>query len=336
MKFSDIKTILKAHILAGDTRTVPIILGSPGCGKSALGYELAKDPELGFEHFDDLNFSVLDTPDAAGLALIGDQSSDALKFKYPPQLARMRTGRNLLILDEIGDSVMAMQNLARRWQWNREVNGCRLSDETFIIMMSNRSKDKSGAGRLSGKIKNAVTQYTLESNLDDWVNNFAMPHGKNPLLIQFLRFRPGLLDMYDPDADCSPTPRQWDLVDLVPSTLPTDLFFADVAGKVGEGPAAEFTAFRKIYLSLVSFEDVVLSPKGTPIPEDLAALYATVGSLAHNTTVGNVDRVAEYVDRLSPDFGVMYWMDTWKKTPAVKGTKAFVKWATANANVVMN
>jgi len=334
MKFSDIKAIIKAHINAGDTKTVPIILGSPGCGKSALGYELAQ--EMGFAHFADLNFSLLDTPDIGGLALIGEQGSDVLHFKKSPLLAPFQTGRNLLILDEIGDATMGMQNLARRLEWTREINGLRLSDETFIVMMSNRSKDKSGAGRLSGKIKNATSQFTLETNLDDWVNNFALPRGINPVLIQFLRFRPNLLDMYDADADTSPTPRQWELVDRVPETLSTELFFHDVASKVGDGPAAEYTAFRKIYAALVSVEDVVMNPKGTPIPEDLAAQYAIVGSLAHNTTIGNVDRIAEYVDRMPSDFGVMYWMDARKKTPAIKGTKAFVKWATANANVVLN
>jgi hypothetical protein len=58
--------------------------------------------------------------------------------------------------------------------------------------------------------------------------------------------------------------------------------------------------------------------------------------VSHNTTAGNVERVAQFVERLPSDFGVMYWQDTIKKTPAVKATKTFIKWATSAGNVVLS
>lgn len=333
MRFSDIKTIISAHIAAGDTRTVFSIEGSPGCGKSALGNELAK--EHNFDHVVDLNLSLLDMPDVAGLALLGDQTSDVLKFKKSPLMAPLQTGRNLLIMDELADASISMQNLGRRVLWNREINGLKLSDETFIVTMSNRSIDKSGAGRMSGKVKTAVSRLAMESNLDDWVD-WALVNNIDPVLIQFLRFKPNLLDQYDADAEVSPTPRQWHMVSNVPTTLPQHLFFEDVKGKVGEGAAAEYAAFRKIHDALVSFEDIVMNPKGVKIPSDLSAQYAIVGSVSHNTTPQNVERVAEFVERLPADFGVMYWQDTIKKTPAVKATKTFIKWATGSGNIILS
>lgn len=338
MRFSDIKTIISATIASGDTSTVPIILGSPGCGKTALCYEIGA--ELGFDHTDDLNISILDTPDLAGLALMGDHGSDVLSFKKSPLLAPFQTGRNLLILDEVPDGNMGMQNLARRILWTREINGLKLSPETFIVMTGNRTTDKSGAGRLSGKVKNAVSQYTLESNLEEWVDNFAMPQNLDPIMIQYLRYAQKaatpVFDQYDANADFSPTPRQWELVSKVPGCLPDSLFYAAVAAKVGDGPAAGYTAFRGMYMNLVSYEDVVLDPKGAPVPEKLDCLYAITGSLANNVTANTIDRVVEYIGRLPKDFEVMFWMDARKKTPALKGTKAFMKWATANQNVILN
>lgn len=332
MRFSDIKTIISAHIAAGDTRTVFSVEGSPGCGKSALGMELAK--EHNFDNVVDLNLSLVDMPDVAGLALLGAEG-EALHFKFTPLMLSLRQGRNLLILDELADASISMQNLGRRLLWTREVNGLKLSDETFIVTMSNRSIDKSGAGRMSGKVKTAVSRLSMESNLDDWVD-WALVNNIDPVLIQFLRFKPNLLDQYDADAEVSPTPRQWHMTSNVPTTLPQHLFFEDVKGKVGEGPAAEYAAFRKIYDALVSFEDIVMNPTGVKIPSDLSAQYAIVGSVAHNTTPQNVERVAEFVNRLPSDFGVMYWQDTIKKTPAVKATKTFIKWATSAGNVVLS
>jgi hypothetical protein len=333
MKYSDIFTIASAHIDAGDTKTVISIEGEPGIAKTALAYNLQK--KYGFDHFIDLNFSLLDVPDVAGLALLG-ADGEALTFKYPEAMLKLRNGRNFLLIDEAPDSTMLMQNLARRLLWTREVNGVRLSDETFIMLTGNRSKDKSGAGKMSGKVKTAVTRLEMEANLDDWVE-WALTDGNiDPVLIQFLRFKPNLLQAYNADAEVCPTCRQWELVNKVPVALPTNLFFADVAGKVGEGPAAEYAAFRKIYAALVSFEDIVMNPKGVKIPTDLSAQYAIVGSVAHNTTPQTIERVAEFVERMPSDFGIMFWQDSIKKTPALKTTKPFIKWATSSSNVILN
>ena len=333
MKFSDIKTIVTAHIESNDSKTVHHIAGSPGCGKSALGTEIGA--ELGFDQVVELNLSMLEIPDVAGL-YFPDKDEGALKFYGSPAINRLSAGRNLLIMDEFADATVPMQNVGRRLLWTREINGIQLSPETYILAMSNRSVDKSGAGKLSGKVKNAVSQYTMESNLEDWVD-WAMTKGNiDPVLIQFLRFKPTLLDAYSPDQDCSPTPRQWELVNRVPSTLPSGLFLTGVASKVGEGPAAEYTGFRRIYEALVSFEEVVMNPTGVPIPKDLSAQYAIVGSVAHNVTPQNIERVAKFVERMPSDFGVMFWQDSIKKTPAIKTTKPFINWATSAGNVVLN
>lgn len=335
MRYSAIKTIVKSHIDAGDNMTTFLIKGAPGCGKSALGYELAS--EYPFDNVVDMNLSMMDIPDAAGL-YYPDNEAGSLKFMPSPMLTRLQTGRNLLILDEFADATIPMQNLGRRILWTREVNGVKLSPETFVIAMSNRTIDKSGAGKLSGKVRNAVSQLEMESNIDDWVA-WAMDENKgniNPVEIQFLRYRSELLDKYDADAETSPTPRQWELVNRVPESLPTGLFFEDVKSKVGEGPAAEYAAFRKIYASLVSFEDIVMNPTGVPVPKDLSAQYAIIGSIAHHVKSATIERVSQFVERMSSDFGVMFWNDCTKKTPALKVSKPFITWATASSNAILN
>lgn len=333
MRYSAIQRTIGAHIEVGDTKSIAHITGSPGCGKTALVYELAK--LYGFDNFIDINASLLDYPDLAGLALLSDTSSDVLKFKYSPIMAPLREGRNLVLFDEVADAPMLMQNLVRRVVWTREINGLRVSPQTYFVLASNRTIDKSGANRVSGKLKNVVAHYPMESNLEDWVN-WAQRANIDPKLIQFLRFRPANLDQYDPDKESSPTPRQWEMVNYVPDTLPSELYFADCAARVGEGPAAEWTAFRKIYESIISPEEVILNPDGVKIPEDLSAQFAIVGSISQHTTPGNIDRIARFVKRLTPDFNVMYWMDTIKKEPKLKATKPFIEWSTSSGNVVLN
>lgn len=336
MKFSDIYTIIKTQFLTGDTSYVPVIAGSPGCGKSALVKALARDTEMGFEYFDDLNFAQLDIPDVGGLALIGDLSSDVLKFKKSPLLAPFQSAQKMLLcIEEAFDASIPMQNLMRRLVWDRKVNNLALGSNVHIVLCTNRSVDKSGAGRPTTKLLNVVSYLPMESNLDDWVH-WAIDANIDPVLIQFLRFKPNLLDQFDPNAQFSPTPRQWEFVSRIVPSLRSDLFFASVASRVGEGPAAEYTAFRKIYESLISFEEVVMNPDKANIPKDLSAQYAIVGSLSTQVGPNTIERVATYIERMPSDFGVMFWQDTVKRTPAVKTTKAFIKWAKDAGNVLLS
>lgn len=335
MNFKDIHTAIKTQWLAGGPEDIFFLQSAPGIGKSALAKELGADPELAFDHVVEINGSLLDTPDLAGLALIGEQTSEVLHFKKSPLIAPCQTGRNLIIWEEVPDATIGMQNLIARWAYDKEVNGTKLSDQTFHIMLGNRSKDKSGAGRVSTKLSNRVCVLEMEANLDAWVN-WALDRGVNPIGVQFLRFKPSAFHDFNPDAPMgvNPTPRSWVRAFRTADALPEALYFQKVSGEVGSGPAAEYTAFRKIYQSLVSFDEVLANPKGTKIPTDLSAQFAIVGSLAHSCSEDNVDRVAVYVERMRSDFSVMFWLDAVRKTPAIKCTKVFVKWATSKTNVL--
>jgi hypothetical protein len=310
-----------------------LLLGQPGAGKSALARDIGR--RLGFDRVEEFNASLRDPVDLLGTP---NNHGDVTRWVKPADLAKLETGRNLLIVEEITDCNMMMQNALCRLIYDRQVGELKLSDETYVIACGNRTEDKSGANRLSTKLSNRMRIHTFEVNLDDWVE-WALTSGNiDPVLIQFLRFKPKLLSDFKPDAvhGINPTPRAWESINRIPKDLPNDLYFQECSGTVGEGAAAEFTAFRKIYHALISFEEIVLHPKKAKVPEELSAKYAIVGSLAHNANVGNIDRVAEYVERLPKDFGVMFWMDARKKTPELKATKPFMQWATSNANVIFN
>lgn len=337
MKFSDLFSTIKTQWLDGGPDDIFFVQSEPGIGKSALAKSLGADRELGFDNVVDLNPSLLDTPDLAGIYLLGDEAQ-YLKSKHNEQIWRCRDGRNLIIWEEVPDSNIAMQNLVARWAYDHNVNGLTLSRDTFHIMLGNRSKDKSGAGRVSTKLANRVCVMEMEANLDDWVNDFAMPGNVNPIGIQFLRYKPDLFCKFDPDAPLgtNPTPRAWTRAFRTSERLDSLKYFEKIKGEVGEGPAAEFTAFRKIYIGLVSVEDIIMNPTGVKIPEDLSALYATVGHTSYHTTLGNVERISQFIERLPSDFSVMYWQDTLKRTPQVKTTKSFIKWATSAGNVILS
>jgi hypothetical protein len=335
MNYADIYDTIKTQWTDGGPEDIFFVTSEPGIGKSAMGKALGADPELGFDNVVDLNPSLLDTPDLAGIYLLGDDA-EFLKSKHNEQLYRCRTGRNLIIWEEVPDSNLAMQNLVARWAYDRNVNGLALSDQTFHLMLGNRSIDKSGAGRVSTKLSNRTCNLHMDPDLRQWIRDYALPGNLDPVGIQFLRYREPLFCAFNPDAEMgiNPTPRSWTRAFRTSPRLSHLKYATKIAGEVGAGPAAEYVGFRKTYTEVVSIEDVIMNPTGVPIPSELSALYATVGHLAQNTSLTNVDRVWPFISRLSKDFSTAYWQDTKHKHPEIVRSRAFIAWAGDAGNVL--
>jgi hypothetical protein len=328
MKYSDIQLSIEEQFKTTNS-VVPYIEGKPGGGKSALAK--AVGDTLGFDKVVQFFASLRDPVD-----LLGTPAPDerVTRWRPPEDLMQLSTGRNLLILEEISDCGTQMQNALCGLIHDGVAGALHLSPETYIIATGNRTQDKSGANRLVSKLYGRVRLFEYTENIDDF-SMWALDEGVDPILIQFLRFRPDLLSDFQPDRKVNPTPRTWVRASLVPTTLPTSVYFGNIAGDVGEGAAAEYTGFRKIYENLPNIDGILLNPSKSDVPKDPATLYALTGALAHRTTKDNFDRVSEYVGRMAPEFQVMCVSDAMKLHPDIKNTKAFITWAVKNSNVML-
>ena len=343
MRYSDLKTVITSQFKQPDGNKVSyLIKGPPGGGKSALCRDIVQSMGGNDGNTVEFNGSTRDPVDILGTP---NNNGEFTRWVPPAEFYKLRAGRDgdargepcFLILEEATDCSMPMQNALCRIVLDNHAGDVKLSPYLFILGSGNRTEDKSGANRLSTKLGNRMRQHTLDANLEDWVQ-WAQEHDIDPVLIQYERFIPAALFDFDPNRPdgINATPRSWESVSRIDPTLAGHLYFAEVAGSVGEGRAAEYVAFRKVYFNLVSLEDVIMNPTGVPVPEALDALYATVGSCAHGVTLGNVDRIATFIDRLSKDFSTMFWMDARKKDPKIKASKAFISWAMSSGNSILN
>jgi hypothetical protein len=334
MRYSDIKTSISEQFAApGGKAIVPFILGAPGGGKSAVAREVIA--ELGIEPNKVIEFtaSLRDPVDVLGTP---NNQGEYTRWVPPEEFYNIRAGqgRSALILEELSDAPVPMQNALCGVIYDRRAGNLQLSDQLFIIATGNRTEDKSGANRITGKLANRTRRFDFQENIDDWTT-WALDHDVDAVLIQFLRFRPGLLSDYDANRFANPTPRSWERVNLIPHGLKPGLFFDNCAGEVGEGAAAEFTGFKRIYESLPDVDSILLSPDTADVPADPATLYALTGALARKSTKDNFDRVSTYLNRMSPEFNVMAVKDAIKLAPTIKHSRAFIEWASKNAEVLM-
>jgi len=331
MRYSDILKSVTAQFKApAGTKVVPYIEGAPGGGKSALARDIALTVGIEPNNIHQFFVSLRDPVDLMGTPA---PNNDVTRWRPPEELTVLSSGRHCLILEELPDATIPMQNAACGLIYDRKVNSLKLSDQVYIIATGNRAKDKSGANRMTSKLRGRVRSYEFTENIDDW-SDWALRNNIRVDLIQFLRFRPDLLSAFDPDRVC-PTPRNWERVALIPEDLPQELFFGTVAGDVGEGGAAEFTAFIKTFRSLPNIDNLIMNPEKAEVPTQPAVLYALTGALARRIDKDNFDRVYKYIDRLAPEFQVMCVRDAIKLKPDLMNTKTFVQWSVANASVII-
>lgn len=327
MKFSDIYLSIVEQFKTTN-RIVPYLEGAPGGGKSALAQ--AVGDALGFDKVITFVASLRDPVDLLGTPR---NNGEVTTWVPPDELYCLREGRNLLILEEVADNSMQMQNALCGLMYDRRVNNLHLSDDTYIIATGNRTQDKSGANRVASKLYGRVRLYEYVENIDDW-SQWALDKGLDPILIQFLRFRPNLLSDFNADRKANPTPRSWERVNEIPTTLPTSVYFGNVAGDVGEGAAAEYTSFRKTWEKMPNIDGIVMNPKGSEVPTEPAVLYAVTGALAHKCSKDNFDRISQYIERIPPEFQVMLMADAMKIKPEIKNTKAFSDWCIRNPKIM--
>ena len=330
MRYSNIKTSIVEQFKApGGNKVVPFILGAPGGGKSACARDIVA--ELGVETVVEFTASLRDPVDVLGTP---NNTGEYTRWVPPEEFYNLRSGRAALILEELSDAPIPMQNALCGVIYDRRAGNLQLSPDLFIIATGNRTEDKSGANRITSKLANRTRRFDFQENIDDWTE-WALDNDMDPVLIQFLRFRPGLLSDFDANRFANPTPRAWERVNLIPASLDSGLFFDNVSGEVGEGAAAEYTGFRRIYMSLPDVDSILLDPAGADVPQDPATLYALTGALARKSTKDNFDRVSKYLSRMSPEFNVMATKDAIKLQPTIKHSRAFVEWASKNAEVLM-
>lgn len=351
MNYQDIKTsILTQFNAEGGNRVVPFVLSEPGSGKSACIRDVARTmfeqrgiPMIQYDdgnpetwetaNYFEFNASLRDPVDILGTP---NNDGPATRWKAPGEFYAMRkgTGFKFLNFEELSDASVPMQNGVCGVIYDKRAGNTLLTDQLYMCATGNSTEHKSGANRITSKLANRTRRFDFSVNVDAWVE-WGLDNDINPVLLSFLRFRPNLLSDFDPNRFANPTPRTWERVSLIPDTMPEHLFYDNVAGEVGEGAAAEYTGFRKIYLSLPSVESVLLDPAGADVPSDPATKYALMGALAHKATKDNFDRVSAYLERVEPEFNVMCTRDAIKLNPSIKASRSFVSWATKNAAVLM-
>jgi hypothetical protein len=331
MRPAQLAELLRVTIPAG----LPVLVkGAPGTGKSDIISQAcqATGAELIIEHP-----VVSDPTDYKGLPFATASGAEFLPFGSLRRLIEAQV-RTVFFLDDLGQAPASVQAACMQLLLARRINGHMVSDHVTFLAATNRHTDRAGVTGLLEPVKSRfVSIVELEPDVNDWVS-WALTAGLPIELIAFIRFRPGLLWDFKPTNELKNTPCPRTVANvgrLMGIGLPHDVEYEVYSGAAGEGFAAEFMAFLKIYRTLPNIDTILMTPDKALVPDDPATLYAVAGALSRKASDQTIDRIITYADRLPTEFGVLLIRDCVHKAPTVTNSRAFIAWSSKHSDVLI-
>jgi hypothetical protein len=309
------------------------IEGAPGGGKTTIVHQVAETlglpviekhmPTMLVEDFG------IPYPDADGVGF-----SYKLPDWYPFKGKAGTDKGGVLLFDDRNQANADLQKVLANIQQARNLHGVPLADGWSVVSTGNRQSDRAGANRVLSHLRNRETLLEFDTHLDD-SSSWMISNGVRSEVVSFIRFRPHLLHDFDPQRDVNPTPRSWvEGVSAVLGNVPAEAEYECFKGAIGEGAAAEFVGYLRIYRQLPNPDAILLHPDTAEVPKDPATLYALSGALAERASTANMERVVTYTSRMPAEFSVLTVSYAVRRNADLSSTSAFTKWAVGHQDVL--
>ncbi len=270
-KPSELMEILEGLYRRGNPK--PIVLGQPGCGKTAICYQISE--KLKIPHYT-FQATLYDPTEIKGLPIYDHDKKTArfLPFEDMPSM-----GEGILVIDDLPHAPTQTQNAFMRLILEGIAGAWNLG-KLFPIATGNRSTDRAGAKDLQTAMANRFCFLELLIDYDDW-RAWAISHGIHPSVTSYLGVPQGRewLNKFDPAQQVNATPRSWEAVSNVMYALPNNPTLMKIAmmGCIGEEATIKYSAWVKYYEKMPDLQKIL---EGKNIfPEELDIMYATVTAL---------------------------------------------------------
>lgn len=285
-----------AHLVTSDLKLAVMLWGAPGVGKSSIVAQVAASHDL---EFIDVRLSQLAPTDLRGLPVA---EGGVAKWFAPEFLPR--SGRGVLFMDEINMAAPTMQGIAQQLILDRKVGSYTLPHGWFVWAAGNRREDRASVFEMPAPLANRFLHLEVSADFESF-KRYAYRCDLSERVIAFLSFRPNLLHALDTKNPAWPSPRSWEMASRL---LAANL---EVAPAVGDGAAAEFAAFEKVYAGLPDLEPILSGDLSRDFPLEPSAKYAAViGLTLRSETAPQAINALKWLVRTStPEWAQLYASD---------------------------
>ena len=315
-------------------RLVPLIVGSPGLGKSQICQQIAN--EFGLLLID-VRLGQCDVTDLLGFPQIkGDKASYIPMATFPIEGDQVPKGYNgwLLLFDELTSASPSLQAAAYKILLDRMVGNHPLHKNVAIVCAGNLETDNAIVQPMSTALQSRLVHMELVVDAKEWAD-WAATAGIDHRITSYINFKPGSLYTFQPDhTDVTyASPRTWEFANRVMQVVDLDSphLLPMLAGTISEGVAREFLSFCRNFANLPKIREILQSPDTITIPSEPSILFALTGALSHNASADNMDQLMKFITRLPLEFQVVCLRETVRRKREMLSVGAVQKWISHNA-----
>jgi hypothetical protein len=318
-------------------KLVPLLTGSPGCGKSQIVYQIAKEHNL---KVIDLRLSQCDSTDLAGFPTIQGDKADYVPMKHFPIVGDpVPDGYAgwLLFLDEITSAPPSIQAASYKLVLDRMVGSHPLHSKVAIVAAGNLETDNAVVQPMSTALQSRLVHLQLQVSVTEWIS-WAASQGLDHRISDYIAFKPSALFTFQPDHtdNTYACPRTWEFANRVlkVSEEGSARRLAMLAGCLSEGVAREFVTHCAIYQELPKLKDILATPLSTKVPSEPSHLFAMTGSLSHHSTPETIEPIMAYVNRFGTEMQVIMVTDLVRRKPQMSKNPTIQKWIVSTAHEI--
>jgi hypothetical protein len=331
VKISQAAAMLTQFIRA---KLVPMLIGSPGMGKSQIVHQLAAEHNL---EVIDMRLAQCDPTDLLGLPrYVNEKATYAPMATFPLESDPLPKGKSgwLLFLDEFTSASPAVQAASYKLVLDRMIGQHKLHPNLAIVCAGNLETDNAIVQPMSTALQSRLVHMELVIDHLEWVN-WAASHDVDHRITSFINFKPGQLYTFSPDHSdhTYASPRTWEFANRI-LKITTDAdhnLLPLLAGTLSEGVAREFLAFTRIYQNLPTIAAITENPEGIAVPQEPSILFALTGAIAHHLDKGLVAPLMKYIKRLPVEFQVVCLRDAVRRNKHIMAEPAVQQWIQTSA-----
>lgn len=316
-----------------------LVVGTPGVGKTDIVMQVTNDLDADIIIMHPVTSDPTDFKGFPVNTFNDEKQRDEAHFLPFGDLQKLIDAKKLTVcfFDDFGQAPPSVQAAAMQLILGRRINGFKVSDEVVFIAATNRKQDRAGVNGILEPVKSRFTIFNMVPDLDSWCK-WAIESDIHPALIQFIRYRPSLLNDFNPTSDMSNSPNPRTIATCsrhLKLSMSKDIEFASLVGAAGEGFAIELSAFIDIYRALPDADSIINEPKKFKAPKELDKLFAICGAISYRVTKENFANIIKISEKLTADFRIMMIKDCLIRNSELVKTNEFREWVKDNKDFIL-
>lgn len=287
---------------------VPNLEGSPGIGKTAVMSLVAEDLNLQLLDVSTTARTVEDFSGVLSYREDGRAEMIPLAGLFPMDgLETVPEGKNgwLVFLDELPNAAADIKKACYKLLNQHLLCDRPVHPSARFSIAGNRAEDGAAAVEYDNGMKSRIITITMRADLNEWIEDVALPRNIDPRIIAVVSQYPNLLNNFDPSTPEAAygCPRQWEAASNLLTYNPTgsqDLTADEVImlmGTVGSACTTTLAATSRLFGQLPKIDDLLNGTANLPVDrEDLrwALMMLMVNHMGKDTALKLLPYVATF------------------------------------------